>query len=183
MKQKPVYQSFKFISIILMIVGFVFIGIAILMQVIPIGPENFNMTVNGVRQPYNEENVRGFRLLFLAIFGIIGAIPFGIGLFMQLRQSSEKKRIAELKERGTCLWASNGQFEGTNVTVNNRQQMRLTFSATDEQGNHYVFKTPMLRYDPSPYMVSDQVKVYYDPNNMKNYFVAIEESMKNVYSM
>lgn len=69
MRKKSIYVSYSWVSYLLGGIGVVFFIPALIMQVVTFSPDNFNFTLNGVRQPYTEENLRMFRRIFLFAFG------------------------------------------------------------------------------------------------------------------
>uniref|UniRef100_UPI00403F6605 hypothetical protein n=1 Tax=Candidatus Enterococcus willemsii TaxID=1857215 RepID=UPI00403F6605 len=180
MKNKSIYSNFKWVAWLLIGMGVLFLVPAIVMQFVPIGPDNFNLTLNGVRQPYTEANAALFRRIFLYAFSAPTLILFIIGgviLFYHIRKT---KKENDLREMGTYLIAGNLEVGYSSIRVNYRHQIFLTCSYVDEKGNNYLFKSRPLRYDPRAFL-NGQVKVYYQPDNISNYFVDVEGSMDSVY--
>ncbi|MBP1039635.1 hypothetical protein I6N95_01310 [Vagococcus sp. BWB3-3] len=182
-QQKSFLQSFRWVSFFLMAFGLVFICVGLIMQVVRIGPENFNSYVNGVRQPYTESGVKLFRLVFLLAFGGVGLITLTIGTIILWRFQHKKRLFRRLKDEGVKIVAEVVEYSPSAVTVNRRHLMRLLCSYTTTNGQHYLFKSGLLRRDPGPYLTDDQVTIYYDRENMKRYFVDIDGSVGKVYEL
>ena len=50
-KQKTLLFSFLSVSVILLVIGAIFICVALILQVVPINPYSIDVTIGGVRQP------------------------------------------------------------------------------------------------------------------------------------
>ncbi|WP_314063346.1 hypothetical protein [uncultured Vagococcus sp.] len=181
-KQKSFLQSFGWVGTLLIVMGLVFISVGVIMQVVRIAPENFNSYVNGVRQPYREEALQQFRLIFLLAFGGLGGIPVVIGCVLLGKSHHQKKVNHRLRDEGVKIVAEVVEYSSSIVEINRRSLMRLICSYTSN-GQHYLFKSGLLRRDPSPYLKDGQVTIYYDRDNMKRYFVDIDGSVGKVYEL
>jgi len=157
------------------------------MQVIPINPEAMTLYVNGVHQPATEATLRTFRLIFLASFGIIGLIFSLIGGLLIWRFRIKRRRSAHLKRDGARLEAvvigletayqhrRNASFGITNVRFL-PSYLRCAYETSN--GETYIFKSDLLRADPTPFLRDDKIKVYYDRENMSKYFVDVDGSIE-----
>lgn len=182
MKKKSIYVNYSWVGYLLIGMGLAFFIPAFIMQVVSFGPENFNFTVNGVRQPYTVENLLMFRRIFLFAFGTPATILVLIGSVIFVLQRRKKKRMEELKQEGQMIVCQNLEIGYSAIQVNHQYQMLLNCSYTDQKGDTYLFKSRTLRYDPRPYL-NGQVNVYHERENIKNYVVDVEGSMSNVYEV
>ena len=64
------------------------------------------------------------------------------------------------------------------MRVNGRALGRLLCVHTERERTTYIFKSPLLRMNPMVCLPGGNVKVYYDDENMKNYFVDIDGSVE-----
>ena len=160
----------------LLAMGLAFLSVALIMQLIPISPENFTYRVNGIRQPSTEESVAVFRLSFLLAFGISGLGLMLAGGIVAGQAAARKKRALRLKNEGMCVTARATEITPTGVRVNRRCLTHLSCAYAAPGGITYIFKSGTLRMDPMPYLNQGEVKVYYDRNNMKRYFVDVDGS-------
>lgn len=183
MRQKGFYYNFSWVGILLLIMGILFLIPAVTIQVIPIREESFNLTINGVAQPYTPENVQKFRLLFLTLFGIFSVLLLSIGIIFTSRHHYKKKQKEQLKQTGMLIMADVMECNYTSVRINHRSALQLICSYKNKQGETFLFKSPSLRMDPTPYFENRKVKIYWDQQNKKKYFIDIDESVGNIYEM
>lgn len=182
-KQKSFLYTFGWVGFIFIAMGILFASVGIFMQLMTINGDNFHMTVNGVVQPYNEENERIFRLIFLLAFGGVGVLLMTIGGIFIGRARYKKRVTRRLKEEGLRLLADVVEYSPSVVRVNNHRTMRLVCSHTTSAGDHYLFKSGLLRRNPDPYLADGQVTVYYERDNLKHYFVDVDGSVGNVFEV
>lgn len=174
--QKSFLQSFTWVGVMLLVMGLIFLGVAIVMQLIPLQPEDMTYYENGVRQPATEDTVVFFRMMFLLLFGLMG-LGLSIGGGLSLVRSARRRSMAQqLKAEGARLTAYLTDYEPSSIRVNNRSVARVRCSYNAPDGTTYIFKSGLLRMDPYPYLTDGQLRVYYDRNNMSRYFVDVDES-------
>lgn len=180
MKQNRFYYNFTWSGYILLILGLFFSIVAVVAQLIPIPEDNFNLTVNGVSQPYSPDNAIKFRLIFLLVFGIISVILLIVGFVLIYRSNARKKKNLSLKQTGQLITGKMTECMYTHITINNHRALKATCFFESKNGERYTFITPFLKRNPMPYLIDDAVKIYWDPNNKKNYFVDIEDSIGKI---
>lgn len=183
MRQKGFYYNFSWVGLLLLGLGLLLLIPAIGIQVMPIREESFNLTINGVAQPYTPENVQKFRWLFLAIFGSFSLVLLIIGVVFTTRNRYKKKQKEQLKQTGTLVMADVRECNYTSVRINHRSALQMICSYKNKQGETFLFKSPSLRMDPTPYLENRKVKVYWDQQNKKKYFIDIDDSVGNIYEM
>lgn len=183
MRQKGFYYNFSWVGFLFLVLGLLFLIPAIGIQIMTIKESNFNLTINGVAQPYTPENVQKIRWLFLAIFGSFSLILLIISVVFIARNQFEKKQKEQLKQTGTLIMADVMECKYSSVRVNHRSALQLICSYKNKQGEIFLFKSTSLRMDPTPYLENRKVNVYWDPQNKKKYFIDIDGSVGDVYEM
>jgi len=176
-KQKSFLMSFSWVAVMLMGMGLLFLSLAVVMQLVPISFEDISTTANGVPQPTAANSVSAFRLAFLLAFGIPSLMLLSAGGIVGGCIAARKKRAKWLKTEGRCVSAQITECTPTNIRVNYRYLMRLKCAYTAPGGITYIFKSGTLRMDPMPYLTQGEVKVYYDRDNIKRYFVDVDGSV------
>ena len=177
MKKKSfIYQTW-WIGLIPLLIGFIFMVVAVVMQLVPMT----GVEINGV---YTESvsAVRNFRLIFLAAFGGVGFILLLIGLYLIGYPYYQNNKNQRLIEQGTKITAKFVDFQATALNVNNSRLLRLTCTGKIN-GVYYIFKSQPLRRNPVPFLRDDLIDVYYDLGNMKRYFVDVDGSVKDVVEL
>jgi hypothetical protein len=176
-KAKSFIYEFTWVGIMLLSMGMLFLGIALVMQLVPLAPENVNLYYNGVRQPSTLETVEETRLLFGLIFGGLGVLLGCVGLIVAARKWIKRGRAERLKAYGTCVQAAVTGNEASAVRINHQYLTRLQCAYTGGDGVTYIFKSDSLRMDPTALLDEGMVTVYYDEYNMKHYFVDVDGSV------
>ena len=175
--QKSLLQSFMWVGVMLLAMGFVFFVVAIIIQLLPIGSEDMYMYINGELVPPTNDTMFDFRWIFLFVFGIPGLGLIVAGATVIFKNVAKKKLAGQLKADGACLVAKVLDYADSNVYANGRGAQRLVCAYTDSSGTAYIFKSELLRLDPVPYLSDMMVNVYYDQNDMGRYFVDIDGSV------
>ena len=142
MKKKSfIYQTW-WIGLIPLLIGFIFMVVAVVMQLVPMT----GVEINGV---YTESvsAVRNFRLIFIGLY-LIG-YPY--------YQNNKNQRLIE---QGTKITAKFVDFQATALNVNNSRLSRLTCTGKIN-GVDYIFKSQPLRRNPVPFLRDDLIDVYY----------------------
>ena len=177
MKKKSfIYQTW-WIGLIPMLVGFIFIIVATVIQLVPMD----GIDINGVYTE-NISAISDFRFIFLAVFGGSGLFIFMIVLLLIGYSKHQKVKNKWLKEQGIKMSAEVIDFQGTARTVNNNRLTRLTCTAKIN-GTDYIFKSQPLRLNPVPFLKNGLVDVYYDLGNMKRYFIDVDGSVRDVVEL
>ena len=156
--------------------GLLFIAVPLIIQLVPIEPENIQHYRNGVHQVSTQDSVKTLRMIFWLTFGLIGFVEIIVGGIIYLRKKSAKKNAERLKANGRRIYADYSGYEASNVYVNNSRLLRLVCSYTDTQGRTFIFKSGLLRMNVDHYLRNGKVNVYHDRNNMKDYFVDVDGS-------
>ena len=176
-KQRSFLHKFPLIGVIFLGVGIPFLITGIIMQLVPISHENMTFYRNGIRQPATEETVRTLRLIFLGVFGGLGLTFSTVGSVFVLRLVGKRRRSERLKREGAFLVAEAIGLETSQISVNYRPLSYLRCSYESPTGETYIFKSGLLRTDPTPHLDDGKVNVYYDRENMSKYFVDVDGSV------
>jgi hypothetical protein len=176
-RHKSFLQSFMWVGVMLLAMGFAFFVVFIIAQLLPIGSEDIYTYINGELVPPTDDTMFDFRWIFLFGFGIPGLGLIVAGTTVIFKNVAKKKLAAQLKRDGACLVAEACDYADSNVSVNGSVTPRLVCAYTDSSGTTYIFKSELLRLDPVPYLSDMMVNVYYDQNDMSRYFVDIDGSV------
>ena len=176
-RHKSFLQSFMWVGVMLLAMGFAFFVVAIIVQLLPIGSEDMYMYFNGELVHSTNDTTFDLRWIFLLAFGIPGLGLIVAGTTVIFKYVAKKKLAAQLKTDGACLVAEACDYADSNMSVNGSAIPRLVCAHTDSSGTTYIFKSELLRLDPVPYLSDMMVNVYYDKNDMSRYFVDIDGSV------
>lgn len=174
--KKSFLQNVVWVGVLLLVMGVLFGSVGIGVQLIPMSPENMTSYRNGVLQPSTEDTVRTFRLIFLLTFGFVGLVLAISGGIILWRAATQRKLARYLKEEGASVSAEIVELSFSFIRVNHRMLSYLRCSCIGPQGKTYIFKSGLLRMDPTPYL-QDRVTVYYDRNDISRYFVDVDGSV------
>lgn len=171
MKQKSFIAPMGCISGVLLFIGSMFIILGTVFQVMDLT----GITVNGsyTRSTWTLYN---FRLLLLVIFGGIGLLLLVLGLGIWRHSRRKKRQNDWLKLQGAKVKAELEAVQPTSFVINHQRLYRLMCSAK-LNGTAYLFKSQLLNRNPLPFLKSNQVNVYYHLEDMRQYFVDIDDSM------
>ena len=176
MRKQTFLQSFAWVGTMLILMGCVFLAIALVMQLVPLSPADIAHYEDGVLQPPTDAGLRLFRLTFLLAFGTPSLILCTVGGVIWGADIARKKRNMRLKEDGVCVTANIIEYASSAVMVNRRRQLFIR-CAYEKDRQIYIFKSGLLRMNPSHFLPQNTVKVYYDRENMKRYFVDVDGSV------
>jgi len=170
-------QNFTWVGVLLLLMGAVFLSVAVATQFLIAAPEDVNLSINGVRQPATQETLRTARMLFLGIFGGFGSVLAIPGIIICVLAKRRRLLERRLKAEGMCISANILEYVPSGVRVNHRRLERMRCAYTDEKGITYIFKSSILWADPSPFLPQGKVDVYCDRDNISRYFVDVDGSV------
>lgn len=124
------------------------------------------------------EDEQVFRYVFLGVFGGIGVVEFVVGGAFAYHATKKRRMIDDLVSSGNSIWADVVDVSSNqNVRINRQSPRYLLCAYRHTDGNTYMFKSPYLRYDPRRFLKDGKVKVWFDPYNMKRYYVDVDGSL------
>lgn len=162
---KSVTMQMRWVFWLLFGMGLLFLGIGVIVGQLATGFDSME-----------DEHI--FRVTFLATFGGMGLIMMLSGVIAGYRIRKKNAAANDLLSSGNNVWADVVDVSGSqNVRVNNQSPriLRCTYRHTD--GNTYMFKSGYLRYDPRTLLKDGKVKVWFDPYDMKKYYVDVDGSL------
>ena len=176
MKNKGFIQDYAWVGLMLLVLAAIFASVAIVMQIVPINPESVHVFIGRVRQPQTIETVDALRRIMLLVFGILGAVMGAAGIIIILRAGARRAMTQALKETGAAIAAYVTGMAAASVPVNARYRGGRLMCTGEIDGQAYIFKSDPLRLNPMPYLNQGQVTIYYDPGNLRSYFVDVDGS-------
>lgn len=175
--RKKVFYRFDWCAYVLIFIGVMFWVVGLIPQFLTINEHNFRATVNGVVQPYSQESVDSFRMIFLVVFGLVGIILFTIGVVILGRILYKRKLEQSLKDSGEKIMAKVTGCKKSLMQINYRRPRYLICTYPSKMGGYVQVRSKLCMRDPRPGFVDNQVAVYVDRENPKKYFVDVEGSM------
>ncbi|WP_125722859.1 DUF3592 domain-containing protein [Flavobacterium ustbae] len=126
--------------------------------------------------PYDAD-INGFASLWLAplILGILGTVFFLIGFLIILFGKMKEKKIDDLKFNGRSIIS---KFDNVNINYNYKVNGRSPYviysqwlnPATNEM---HLFQSEDIWFNPTDFILSEEIKVLIDPANPKKYYMDI----------
>lgn len=136
--------------------------------------------------PDEPENIlsTGVNFMLGGIFGGIGLIFAVVGGAFLLRTHKRKSLAKRLIEGGYYVDAQIDSVDTANMRINGRPTYVIRCSYLDpNDGKLYSFSSEILRFDPTPLINSDTLRVYVDKNDFsKNYVDISDFKDKNIYA-
>ena len=119
---------------------------------------------------------------FTLIHVILGAVFLGAGLALLRIDAKKKKAVRRVEEEGNYVLAKIvGVRQNRNVRVNGVNPYVIECDFTDpETGIVHRFRSHDYYEDPSPYLTSDEVRVYIDPQDLNTYSVDSDSLIRMV---
>ena len=129
-------------------------------------------------------------LLFLFLFLAPGFVLVSIGVRKFRKDKKRVDGLREAYENNRCIMAdivgvhltttndetSNNIFQG----VRHRKYYTIECHYKDPAGVTHIYYSPAIYYDPTGLINAQQVPVYIDRNNEKNFFVDIDRVLTTV---
>lgn len=123
-----------------------------------------------------------FYSLFLGTFGCCGIAMIVIGAIIGNRMSRKAKLKQQLLQDGTHVWADVMDIsQNYNVRVNGRSPFVLRCKYRHSDGRTYIFTSQSLRFNPESFLRDNKVKVWFDRNDIKKYYVDVDDSMEGSF--
>lgn len=154
-----------------------------------LGGYSSSMYVGGTVEVYvDRENPsdfswgRGIAQLICLILGLVFAgIGGGIFLVRAISGSGAKRLV---KEGDKLVGKVEGVSQNTAVFINGQHPWVVTCVWTKSNGEIYRFKSKNIYTDPmDSFRPGDDIIIYVDRNNMKKYYVDVDQKMSKIHDM
>ena len=140
------------------ILGWIFSGIGALY-----------LLIGGLGVTFLPDMARVTMLIFAGV-GVALLIPGCIFLWLEY---AGRRRARALMESGRYIWAQvTGYRLNRAIEVNGRHPVVLFLAYTDGQGQAHSFRSRNIRIPAGDYLLGKSLRVYYDDNGFRRYFVA-----------
>lgn len=166
---KSIVMNTKWIVLLLLGMGILFLTVGIVVS-------SLDITFKTTSEEF------GFRYGFLGAFGGVGAILIIVAGIIYYRITKGHRRYEQLISDGNFAWAEVVDVSPNySVNINGKSPfaLRCKFSHTD--GTTYMLKSKFLRFNPVSLLKDGKVKVWFDPYNVKNYYVDVDGSIEDGY--
>ncbi len=128
------------------------------------------------------ENTQGNPMLFLLVFGGIGAVFLLLGvvfLALMFRRNAIQKAI--LAEGHHVMATVTGIMPNYNIRVNGRSPYVAECSYTDpDTGVVHLFRSRNIYFDPTSILMDAQVAVYLRPHDYRHYYVDVDAVLPEI---
>lgn len=126
--------------------------------------------------------VRGEVAVILGMVYIpIGVVFFLLGLLFLLLQRRKEKILRQVRNAGHFVVAEVDRVVcNVNIQYHNMHPYMVYCSYADERGGIHHFKSRNLMFNPQGMLLDNQVRVYVNPDNMKQYDVDIDAILPNI---
>lgn len=114
------------------------------------------------------------------IFGGIGSIFLVLGIVFLIIEIRKKRRADRILAEGRYVWGEIVDcVPNFNVRINGRHPYIAVARYTDPRGMSHVFKSRSLNIYREPDMIGKQVKIYYDNDSFKYYYIDMDGVLPN----
>ncbi|MCL1801060.1 MAG: hypothetical protein FWG25_06840 [Promicromonosporaceae bacterium] len=173
-------------AIVFLAIGIPFMIVGFILQFVPINPDLVHLYIDGVRQPATLDTVRTLRVVFLWVFGVLGWAFTIAGAALAIRRLQQLREQARLRSEGLRLVTNIIDLEYTGARTHTPRGVsllcHLRTAYTDTSGKTFVFRSGLLKSDPTPYLPTGEVIVYCDQSNLANYFVDVDGSIAGAHN-
>ena len=119
--------------------------------------------------------------IFGSIYALIGGIFLALGLIFLLREWKKKKLAERLLAAGRYVWGEVTEITvNYAITINRRHPYVLLVQYRDGYGTVHQFRSRNLLIPSVSGLVGKQVKVYYEDQSFRHYYVELENALPNV---
>lgn len=120
-------------------------------------------------------------VIFLLTFGGIGTLFFIIGISCLLFYVIKRRKTQRLLDNGNYIMAEITEIsQNYNVNMNGKCPFVVHCQYQTMDGIVHIFKSRNIYFNPETLLLNQQVRVYYDNENFKNYYVDIDEVLPKV---
>ncbi len=120
-------------------------------------------------------------IIFLITFGSIGSLFLIIGVIFLFSHLFKKRKMQRLLDNGNYVMAEITETtQNYNIHINGMCPFIVYCQYQSMDGTVHIFKSRNLYFNPDALLLNQQVRVYYDNENFKNYYVDIDEVLPKV---
>lgn len=117
-----------------------------------------------------------------SVFIPLGVIFLVIGGGAFLVRRNKGRRAEKMVASGRYLWAQILEFRPDHhVNINGRHPYMVVACYTDSHGQRHIFKSEsMLKLYPDPGLYGKQIRVYYEDQSFRHYYVDTQDLVTRV---
>ena len=106
------------------------------------------------------------------IFAGIGSVFLGLGVIFLIVRHIKGSRSAQLVQQGRYVWGEITRLmPNYNIRLNGRNPYVAVIRYVDSRGQTHLFKSENLHLLPDSGIIGRQVRVYYQDESFKRYYV------------
>lgn len=114
-------------------------------------------------------------------FTVLGGVLLAATLFLLVYTVFQRKRLQKIVNAGNYIWGEVIEIvPNYNVRVNNRNPFILMVRYQDRYGNIHIFRSGNLKNYPDHSVIGKQVKIYYEDESYKHYYIDLEGVLPKV---
>lgn len=115
------------------------------------------------------------------VFAVLGGAFLLTAIIVFLCMLSNQKRLQSIVNAGRYIWGEIVDIvPNYNVRINGRTPYVILVRYADRYGNTHIFRSPSQKLYPDRSIVGKQVKVYYETEAFKRYYVDLEGVLPHV---
>ncbi len=115
------------------------------------------------------------------VFLVLGGCLIVLTLILLVYAGFHRKRLQKIVDAGNYVWGEVAEIiTNYNVRVNNRSPFVLLVRYQDRNGNIHIFRSRNLKAYPDRSVIGKQVKVYYENESYKHYYIDLEGVLPKV---
>lgn len=125
--------------------------------------------------------LRDFGFIFYAVFGLLGAVFLGLGIALLYLEREKHKITQKVYDEGKYVLAEIVAIkQNMNVSINGVHPCYVECKFINPDDNQeYIFKSRNYTENLDRLINNKEVKVYINPDNLEDYYVDIEELLRN----
>ena len=116
------------------------------------------------------------------VFAVLGGAFLAIALTLWIYTAFHRKRLQAIVDSGKYIWGEIADVIcNYQVQVNNRHPYYLVLVRyTDRNGAIHLFRSTSLKTYPDRSVIGKQVKIYYEDETYKHYYIDLEGVLPKV---
>ena len=115
------------------------------------------------------------------VFAILGGVMLALAVCIMLYGMHYRKRLQKIVENGKYLWGEITDIvPNYHARINNRNPYNVLVRYQDRNGVVHIFRSVNQNTYPDRSIIGKQVKVYYENEEFKRYYVDLEGVLPTV---